>query len=104
MIIREPDNFYAALEGWEPILSKEGKVMGYRTKPLVESMIQVLHGSPELVHQGPQPEAHKLENYPEDWDVVVWGSTGERTTEVNPVSAPFVATVKVNGKTSVVLE
>lgn len=59
MIIREPDNFYAALEGWEPILSKEGKVMGYKTKPLVESVIQVLHGSPELVHQGPQPEAHK---------------------------------------------
>lgn len=57
-MIREPDNFHAALEGWEPILSKEGKVMGYRTKPLVESLIQYW-GSPELVHQGPQPEAHK---------------------------------------------
>lgn len=58
-MIREPDNFYVAPEGWEPILSEEGKVMGYKTKPLVESVIQVLHGSPELVHQGPQPEAHK---------------------------------------------
>lgn len=51
------NDFHAAFEGWEPILNKDGKVMGYRTKPLVEAVIQ--YWPIEAVVKGPQPEAHK---------------------------------------------
>ena len=46
----------------------------------------------------------ELENYPEDWDVVMWGSAEVEGTEVHPLSAPFIATVKAQGRTAVVLE
>lgn len=44
----------------------------------------------------------ELENYPEDWEVVMWGGTFMDVTA--PVSPPVVATAKIDGKTVVVLE
>lgn len=44
----------------------------------------------------------ELDNFPETWEVVMWGGTAPNYDAA--VSPPAVATAKVDGKTVVVLE